>query len=505
MQEYEALQQQINQERTPHQSDDNRAMQETDRGSTTLTASSYRGRAAIQAYSEKIAELEAQKQQVWEELRKLDFQLASEIQVSPPNIAAMQQLIESPTAAILSFYSTQDDTHIFILRQNQIPQLYTCTGQGWKLQNWIVQNWILPYVKTEWLTEWLHRMSAFLAELAQRLQLDDLISQHLGDIEELILVPHLYLHQIPFAALPINQLGEYLSDKFILRTVPSCQVLEFCHRRPPIATSISYGTVEDATEDLPCAAFECEQIVQMHGIPENLRLKGSQATVENYRQLASQVHVLHSSHHAQSRLDNPLESHLKLGNGIITLGELMCPGWRLPDLEEVFLSCCETGFGMTEITDDIITIATGFLCAGARSVIGTLWSVSDIATAMFCIFYYQQRQQGKNRPSALGEAQVLLRHLTGQELSAEYKPQIEPLLKEKLKQAEAARKSVKKRRDACAKDSPEYESLQKEYKERAEIAENIYNSLKSLEESCEKEFPFASPNYWAAFTCAGLP
>ncbi len=123
---------------------------------------------------------------------------------------------------------------------------------------------------------------------------------------------------------------------------------------------------------------------------------------------------------------------------------------------------------------------------------------------MFCIFYYQQRQQGKNRPSALREAQVLLRHLTGQELSAEYKPKIEPMLKEKLKQAEAARKSVKKRRDACAKDSSEYQRLHEEYNERAKIANRIDNSRRILEEYCQKELPFASPNYWAAFTCAGL-
>ncbi|MGK7901013.1 MAG: tetratricopeptide repeat protein [Hormoscilla sp.] len=504
LQEYEGLQQQINGERIPHQSDDNQGMLKTDRGSTTLTASSYLGRAAFEAYSENVAQLEAQKQQVWEELRKLDFELASEIQVNPPNLAAMQQLIASPTAAIVSFYSTDDHTHIFILRQNQTPQLYTCTGQGGKtLQLWILENWIQLYVENR--TEWLHQMNGFITELAQRLQLEDLISQHLGDIQELILVPHLYLHQIPFAALPINQLGEYLSDKFILRTVPSCQVLEFCHRRPPIAASISYGTVEDATEDLPCAAFECEQIVQMHGIPDRLRLKGSQATVENYRQLAKQVHVLHSSHHAQSRLDNPLESHLQLGNGNITLGELMSPGWRLPDLKEVFLSCCETGFGVTEITDDIITIATGFLCAGARSVIGTLWAVNDIATAMFCIFYYQQRQQGKSRPEALGEAQVRLRNLTGEELSAEYKPQIEPLLNEKSTQAFAARKSAQKQQKYRAEGSPEYESLQKEIDKYGKIWMKSKDSLESLKNYCEEELPFASPNYWAAFTCAGLP
>ena len=47
-------------------------------------------------------------------------------------------------------------------------------------------------------------MGAFLKELADRLQLNQVISQHLKGIKELIIVPHLFLHQIPFAALPVD-------------------------------------------------------------------------------------------------------------------------------------------------------------------------------------------------------------------------------------------------------------------------------------------------------------
>lgn len=105
----------------------------------------------------------------------------------------------------------------------------------------------------------------------------------------------------------------------------------------------------------------------------------------------------------------------------------------------------------------------------------------------------------------MGEAQVRLRHLTGSELSAEYKPQIEPLLKEKSTQAFAARKSAKKQQKLRAEGSPEYESLQKEIDKYGKIFLKSKDSLKSLEKYCEEEIPFASPNYWAAFTCAGLP
>jgi CHAT domain-containing protein len=89
-------------------------------------------------------------------------------------------------------------------------------------------------------------------------------------------------------------------------------------------------------------------------------------------------------------LNDPLNSALELGDGNITLGQLMSPSWRFDKtLSDVFLSCCETGLGTPEITDDILTLSAGFLCAGARSVISTLWAVDDLATALFSLFYYQ--------------------------------------------------------------------------------------------------------------------
>ncbi|HAZ47621.1 MAG TPA: hypothetical protein DDW76_14435 [Cyanobacteria bacterium UBA11369] len=491
LQQYEDLQHQIDRERSQNNSGNNRELSEVGRD-----------RAAFQAYSKAIATLESQKQQVWEQIRRLDPVLAGEIQVSAPDFEAMQKLIDRPTTAILSFYTTSNDIHIFVLRQNTIT-LHTATGQGLnELQNWIFQNWLKPYIEEQ--NTWQSQIGEFLTELSQRLQITEVISQHLEGIDELILVPHLALHQIPLAALPIGS-DRYLGDKFLIRYTPSCQILQFCQQRGEVKDTLTYGTIEDATEDLPFASFEGEQIAQLYNIPDSQRLKGrSQATVSNYRQLAKQVQVIHSSHHAQSRIDQPLESVLKLADGTITLGQLLTPGWRLPQLSDVFLSCCETGLGVTEIADDIFTLSTGFLCAGARSVVSTLWSVDDLATAIFSMFYYQYRQQGKSRTEALQQAQIKLRSLAGNTLSTHYKPHLAPLLEAKFKQAESDRKAAQQKRDTYPKDSPAYLQWEQECKERAKLANRIRKAQKHLEEYCQKSFPFSHPVYWAAFICAGL-
>ena len=459
-------------------------------------------RAAVKAHNAKIATLEAEKQETWYKIRSLDPVLAGEIQVSSPDLQAVQQLIERSSTAILSFYTTKKDTYIFIVRQDRINYHLCLQPEGDNLQDWIEQNWLTSYLQDK--EKWKQQITSLLAELSQRLKLDDLVSEHLKDIKELIIVPHLYLHQVPFAALPLSN-DEYLGDKFLLRYVPSCQVLEFCHKRPRVNDNLTYGIVENATEDLPCANFEGESIAQLYHIPPERRLQGrDRATVNNYRQMIQQVQAIVSSHHAQSRLDNPLESNLVLADGSITLGQLMSPGWRLPQLTEVFLSCCETNLGVSEIVDDIFTISTGFLCAGARSVISTLWAVDDLATALFSIFYHNYRQESLSRPAAIHEAQIKLRTLTGQILILEYQSQLIPLLDEKFQQAETKRKQAKASRGLEAKDSPDYLHWQEEYRRHYQTAQHIRAVKKTFQQLCQQDYPFQHPVYWAGFICSGL-
>ncbi|MEG3843884.1 CHAT domain-containing tetratricopeptide repeat protein, partial [Microcoleus sp. herbarium14] len=511
---------------------------------------------AILEKIQQLEELEAEQQKTWLKIRSKDQVLAGQLQPDPLNFKDMQKLIPDAETAILNFYTTNEHTHIFILRQNQPLQLHTCEGQGIKtLQNWLLDNWLRPYsyiqefatlaaakllkrklndlqsinIKPETVSVklaggseqklarqqfdieskqmqlkiknvWLKRMSIVLRKLANCLQLNKLIDSHLNGIKELIIIPHLSLHQIPFAALPLKEIPiphsdtnsdktrgssldmsetsdtsaktrpqqpEYLSDRFRIRIVPSCQILNFCHQRGNLEP-VTMGIVENATGDLVFTGYECETLATMYQVDKKYRLQYKQATISNYQNLINKVQVLHSSHHASSDLNNSLESKLLLFDGEINLGRVFT--WRFSDLAEVFLSCCETNLTLTEITDDPLSIASGFLCAGARNVVSTLWAVDDLATALFCILYYQEKQN-HSRSQALRTAQFKLRNLTGDELSGKYKPLLE-----------------------------EYFEQQKGEKQ-AEIVENMRLRLDLL---CREPLPFVSPHYWAGFVSQGL-
>ncbi|NEP77314.1 MAG: tetratricopeptide repeat protein [Okeania sp. SIO3B3] len=169
LQQYDNLQQQIDQQHYQKSSDNHRTI--------TEVGSRNNQRVSLNAYNEKVAYLESQKQEIWEKIRKEDPVLAGEIQVSAPDITAMQKLIDKPTTAILSFYNTADNTYIFVLRQNQIS-IHNCSQQGIEiLQRWIYENWLLPYLpdenetdeqKKERQSKWYDQMNSILAEVGSQ-------------------------------------------------------------------------------------------------------------------------------------------------------------------------------------------------------------------------------------------------------------------------------------------------------------------------------------------------
>ena len=182
----------------------------------------------------------------------------------------------------------------------------------------------------------------------------------------------------------------------------------------------------------------------------------------------------------------------------------------------MFLSCCETNLGDTKITDDLLTLGTVFLCAGARSVVSTLWAVDDLATSLFSIFYYQFRQQaGCSRPDALRRAQVRLRTISGAELQWLYQRQLDPLIqviiddsKLKLVEVQAENKALKLQQKSYKKETDEFKDFQNKFKNKMKDENNIKEKIQGYKSLLKNLYtmpnPFADLIYWSGFICQGL-
>jgi CHAT domain-containing protein len=297
--------------------------------------------------------------------------------------------------------------------------------------------------------------------------------------------------------------SELLGDKFTIRLIPSCQILQYCQARSPITTP-QYGTVENADGTLPGAGFEGQQLANLFQIEPAYRLQGrKQATVAAFHALIDRstkpITTLHLANHAHSRLDNPLESALKLADGNITLQSLMKT--RYQHLREIFLSCCETNLGTTGITDDLLTLSTGFLCAGASTVIGTLWAVDDLATALFSTFYYQHRHANYSRDIALKMAQNRLRNLTGADFHRDYAEDLRANFQAYGKANKRDRADLKAEFDRGEIDKAKFD---RDYDDLTRAYTHALDAAGMLDDYSRQDKPFNHPYFWAGFVCQGL-
>jgi CHAT domain-containing protein len=74
----------------------------------------------------------------------------------------------------------------------------------------------------------------------------------------------------------------------------------------------------------------------------------------------------------------------------------------------VVLSSCDSALGKDLGSEGIIGLPRGFLYAGARRVIATLWKVDDDATALLMEAFYSRLQQRETPAQALRDAQLKL-------------------------------------------------------------------------------------------------
>lgn len=91
-------------------------------------------------------------------------------------------------------------------------------------------------------------------------------------------------------------------------------------------------------------------------------------------------------------------------NGFLSLQEIY--NLRLP-VELVVLSACETGLGKELKGEGILGLTRGFMYAGAKRVIASLWKVDDVATAeLMKLFYQKLLKENLSPTAALRVAQI---------------------------------------------------------------------------------------------------
>lgn len=216
----------------------------------------------------------------------------------------------------------------------------------------------------------------------------------------LIVVPHGFLHYLPFHAL--GEGGRYLADDFAISYAPSATVYHLCQGK----RAAPGGALVLGNPDRLAPHIMAEVSAVAATLPDARVYIGAEATAARLRLHGAGSRVIHVATHGLFRQDNPMFSSIRLGDAPLTLYDLY--GLRLR-AELVTLSGCGTGLNAVVGGDELLGLLRGLLYAGARAVLASLWDVNDESTAEFMRLFYLRLRDEPDKAAAVGGAMRDLR------------------------------------------------------------------------------------------------
>lgn len=240
--------------------------------------------------------------------------------------------------------------------------------------------------------------------------------------KKVVIIPNRSLNILPLHACFYKENGSrhYLLEDYEITYAPNCTLLDLCYkreeenRRRDNLFAIANPYPEGHPDQLIFSALEVREI---EGLFKEKEVYIGQEVADRFLEGSKAAGVIHLSTHGSYDLSSSFNSRLSLGKNMYLTLEEIFEKVRLDQSWLVCLSACETGLtDFRDIADEYIGLQTGFLCAGAPTVIASLWTVSDLTTALIMIKTYENIfKGGLSKAKALREAQLWCKNLTAAE------------------------------------------------------------------------------------------
>ncbi len=265
----------------------------------------------------------------------------------------------------------------------------------------------------------------------------NLLMEPFGDLlpKRLLIIPDGILAYLPFdcllkrepsskenwASLPYVIRDHAVSSHFSLSTwhkLETAPELKYAFEYAGFAPDFSEGELKPVVsrQDIITPLLYSREEVE-HG----LQLMGGKAwfdqdaSLENFRRYAGQARIIHLATHGKANDRNGDESFIAFANQQIRTLEDPADSLLVRDiyLEKipsalVILSACETGIGEILAGEGIIGLHNGFIHAGVRSLLSTLWNVDDRSMASLIVHFLQSLKEGYTKDEALQHAKLAL-------------------------------------------------------------------------------------------------
>ncbi len=378
---------------------------------------------------ERITALELRKSLLLDRVREENGEFYEMALSEPLDVASVQSRVLEPDQVLVEYLIGEESLSVFVVSRDELhyrevpvgrqelrrrlaklSPLFEVdgaldaksSGQVFRVFNPELADFSLPPARALYQTL-LEPVEAWLPESA-----------------ELIIVPDDFLFYLPFEVLVIESrdaehrydfsAATFLVERYAVSYSASASVLDPTLKRPRESRKgvIAFGNPSfpdtmDRTPRLPNSEAEVEAIQAAFEGFENSVFTGDAATETAFEQEAEQYGVLHFATHFWNDDRQPLYSRIALADGVLQTYEIFDAKLNA---ELAVLSACNTGLGNLRKGEGLIGISRAFLYAGVPSLVVSLWSVDDDATARIMEFFYRHLQAGSSKKQALRQAKL---------------------------------------------------------------------------------------------------
>lgn len=239
-----------------------------------------------------------------------------------------------------------------------------------------------------------------------------------------LILPDGNLNLIPFEALVMENDSHaysfkslnYLVREKVIHYAPSIKfILQDRIMKDYPNDYLGIAPVFNETKDLPHLPYSEEEVKYAHNLFSGDLLLHKDASKDEFLNHASHYQLIHLSTHAGvgSKSDN--DSWIAFQNEQ-NIEKLITPELLQLNLSTrlVILNGCETGLGEIYKGEGVLSMARGFMQAGAESIITNLWQVNHSSNAQLMHSFYNSLQENYSPSNSLTAAK--LDYLTNDEV-----------------------------------------------------------------------------------------
>jgi CHAT domain-containing protein/tetratricopeptide (TPR) repeat protein len=350
------------------------------------------------------------------------------------SIEALTEAVNRLSCIVVAFRITSEGTFIFLLGpgDQSLKKENTLCLKGINSAFWHNLIWRGSGQQRGWtagyhlwragqiaLKEWMNIIDNVLERVSRELlePVLDKVRSRYPVTRRMVIVPNRELNILPVHALPLGTRDLRLLDEFEIFYAQSLTTFMQCLNRPALR-DVRKGrrllAVDNPDATLKFSRWEIERASACFNQVRVLRNQNATQTSVLSDLDADEFYF--SCHGAFDTRDPMVSSLLLEGGSQLKLGDIIRASTRRSPI--VVLSACETS--LTDVSDNVDEfqgLHTAFLIAGARVVVGSLWSVSEFTTALLLARFHDQLWCGGEAPSAaLRTAQTWLRDCSVEEI-----------------------------------------------------------------------------------------